>query len=112
MNLSVANLGSKRIAVRQAGPSAHMGLVIKIDAKKSFLGPFRNDPGALSRELHALSSPSIPSSRNPASLTVFWLALLAAIDNIAHIVFHLPPLHVPLQAPKRTIPHPSLIRRG
>lgn len=38
--------------------------------------------------------------------------MLAATDIIFHIIFHLPPLHVPLQPLKRTIPHPSLSRTG
>lgn len=42
----------------------------------------------------------------------FGLALLAAIDIISHIIFHLPLLHVPLQPQNRTIPYPSLSRTG
>ena len=66
----------------------------------------------MSRGLHAFPPPAFLSSWNPASLTSFWLALLAAVDIISHIIFHLPPLHVPLQPLNRTIPRSSLSRTG
>lgn len=56
------------------------------------------------------SSPSIPPSLESCFVMPFGLALLAAIDIISHIIFHL--LHVPLQPQNRTIPYPSLSRTG